>query len=106
MYLISVLKFLYNFPIFYVKSLVHAVIVLHDLTSLLLLYFIFIGRAGASPPSRTATIIFLYIYIYIYQFVRRALNLLHVRASFSPIFQYFYTRFFFSDNSIFPNLYG
>ena len=25
-----------------------------------------IGRAGASPPSRTAAIIFLYIYIYIY----------------------------------------
>ena len=47
-----------------------------------------IGRAGASPPSRTAAIIFLYIYIYIYiRVVRRALNLL--RASFSPIFQYF-----------------
>ena len=49
-----------------------------------------IGRAGASPPSRTAAIIFLYIitciYIYI-RVVRRALNLL--RASFSPIFQYF-----------------
>ena len=25
-----------------------------------------IGRAGASPPSRTAAIIFLYIYIFIY----------------------------------------
>ena len=52
-----------------------------------------IGRAGASPPSRTAAIIFLYIYlfiylyIYIYPYVRRALNLL--RTSFSPIFQYF-----------------
>ena len=46
-----------------------------------------IGRAGASPPSRTAAIIFLFTYIYIYPFVRRALNLL--RASFSPIFQYF-----------------
>ena len=47
-----------------------------------------IGRAGASPPSRTAAIIFLYIYIYIYiRVVRRALNLL--RAYFSPIFQYF-----------------
>ena len=51
-----------------------------------------IGRAGASPPSRTAAIIFLYIYLFIYIFiyirvVRRALNLL--RASFSPIFQYF-----------------
>ena len=47
-----------------------------------------IGRAGASPPSRTAAIIFLYIYLYIYiRVVRRALNLL--RASFSPIFQYF-----------------
>ena len=43
-----------------------------------------IGRAGASPPSRTAAIIFLFIYL---PFVRRALNLL--RASFSPIFQYF-----------------
>ena len=43
-----------------------------------------IGRAGASPPSRTAAIIFLYIF---YRVVRRALNLL--RASFSPIFQYF-----------------
>ena len=58
-----------------------------------------IGRAGASPHSRTAAIIFLYIYIFIYLFiyirvVRRALNLL--RASFSPIFQYF----------IFPNLYS
>ena len=67
-----------------------------------------IGRAGASPPSRTAAIIFLYIYIIIYLFiylyiyirvVRRALNLL--RASFSPIFQYFsavnvYTRLSFS----------
>ena len=61
-----------------------------------------IGRAGASPPSRTAAIIFLYIYLFIYLFiyiyiyirvVRRALNLL--RASFSPIFQYF------SDISIF-----
>ena len=40
-----------------------------------------IGRAGASPPSRTAAIIFLI------RVVRRALNLL--RASFSPIFQYF-----------------
>ena len=51
-----------------------------------------IGRAGASPPSRTNSMIFLYIYIYIYIFiyirstVRRALNLLR---AFSPIFQYF-----------------
>ena len=48
-----------------------------------------IGRAGASPPSRTNRMIFLYIYIYIYSYirstVRRALNLL--RASFSPIFR-------------------
>ena len=48
-------------------------------------------RAGASPPSRTNSMIFLYIYIYIFIYirstVRRALNLL--RASFSPIFQYF-----------------
>ena len=28
-----------------------------------------IGRAGASPPSRTAAIIFLYIYIYIYLYI-------------------------------------
>ena len=50
---------------------------------------IIIGRVGASPPSRTNSMIFLYIYIYIYirSTVRRALNLL--RASFSPIFQYF-----------------
>ena len=66
-----------------------------------------IGRAGASPPSRTAAIIFLYIYIYIYtRVVRRALNLLC--ASFSPIFQYFsavnVTRFIFSGISIFRNL--
>ena len=27
---------------------------------------VIIGRAGASPPSRTAAIIFLYIYLYIY----------------------------------------
>ena len=47
-----------------------------------------IGRAGASPPSRTAAIyIYIYIYMYLYPFVRRALNLL--RSSFSPIFQYF-----------------
>ena len=46
-----------------------------------------IGRAGASPPSRTAAIIFLYLYIIIIRVVRRALNLL--RASFSPLFQYF-----------------
>ena len=53
--------------------------------------FYIIGRAGASPPSRTAAIIFLYniiyLFIYLYPYVRRALNLL--RASFSPIFQYF-----------------
>ena len=58
-----------------------------------LIHSVVLGRAGASPPSRTAAIIFLYIYIYIYIFiyriVRRALNL--VRASFSPIFQYFLT---------------
>ena len=44
-----------------------------------------------SPPSRTAAIIFLFICIFnIYiRVVRRALNLL--RASFSPIFQYFLT---------------
>ena len=29
----------------------------------------FIGRAGASPPSRTAAIIFLYIYLFIYLFI-------------------------------------
>ena len=67
-----------------------------------------IGRAGASPSSRTAAIIFLYIRV-----VRRALNLL--RASFSPIFQYFsavndtrdsFSPIFKSDISIFPNLYA
>ena len=30
---------------------------------------VIIGRAGASPPSRTAAIIFLYIYIFIYLFI-------------------------------------
>ena len=45
------------------------------------IYIYVFGRAGASPPSRTAVIIFLYIYICV---VRRALNVL--RASFSPIF--------------------
>ena len=58
----------------------------------IMLSILLVGRAGASPPSRTAAIIFLYIYIFIYIFiyirvVRRTLNLL--RASFSPIFQYF-----------------
>ena len=42
-----------------------------------------IGRAGASPPSRTIV----QLRLFLYPFVRRALNLL--RASFSPIFQYF-----------------
>ena len=62
----------------------------------IMLSILLVGRAGASPPSRTAAIIFLYIYLLLYIFiyifiyirvVRRALNLL--RASFSPIFQYF-----------------
>ena len=52
---------------------------------------------SARPPSRTNSMLFLYIYIYIRSTVRRALNLL--RASFSPIFQYFsaanVTRVFF-----------
>ena len=47
-----------------------------------------IGRAGVSPPSRTAAIIFLYIYLY------------PCRTSCPKC----YTRFFFSDISIFPNL--
>ena len=29
-----------------------------------------IGRAGASPPSRTAAIIFLYMYIYLFIYFR------------------------------------
>ena len=57
-------------------------------SSIIFLYIYLFGRAGASPPSRTAAIIFPYIYLFIYiGVVRRALNLL--RASFSPIFQYF-----------------
>ena len=50
------------------------------------------SRLGGFAPARpqcsafTSIIIYLYIYIYI-RVVRRALNLL--RASFSPIFQYF-----------------
>ena len=55
-----------------------------------------IGRAGASPPSRTAAIIFLYIYIFIY------IYLYPCRTS-CPKSS---TRFFFSDISIFPNLYA
>ena len=47
-----------------------------------------IGRVGASPPSLTNGMIFLYTCIYI-RIVRRALNVIHVRASFSPIFKYF-----------------
>ena len=65
----------------------------------IMLSILLVGRAGASPPSLTAAYfsIYLFIYLFIYIFiyirvVRRALNLL--RASFSPIFQYF----------IFPNL--
>ena len=75
-------------------------------------------RVWLRETSRTAAIIFLYIYLFIYLYiyiyirvVRRALNLL--RASFSPIFQYFsavnVTRVSFSlilDISIFPNLYA
>ena len=53
----------------------------------IMLSILLVGRAGASPPSRTAAIIFLYMYIIYIRVVRRALNLL--RASFSPIFQYF-----------------
>ena len=64
------------------------------LSILLVLLDCVIGRAGASPPSRTAYI----------RVVCHALNLL--RASFSPIFQYFsavtVTRVSFSP--IFHNL--
>ena len=52
-----------------------------------------IGRAGASPPSRTAAIIFLYIYIFIYLFI----YLYPCRTS-CPKSS---TCFFFSDISIF-----
>ena len=34
-----------------------------------MLSILLVGRAGASPPSRTAAIIFLYIYLYIYLFI-------------------------------------
>ena len=95
-----------------------------------MLSILLVGRAGASPPSRTAAIIFLYIYLlgererahlvvqlrlffYIFIYIRV------VRTScpkssmcffFSDISIFLrrkcYTRFFFSDISIFPNLYA
>ena len=74
-----------------------------------------IGRAGASPPSRTAAIIFLYIYIYIYLFIylypcRTSCPKSSTCFVFSDISIFLrrkcYTRFFFSHISIFPNLYA
>ena len=68
-----------------------------------------IGRAGASPPSRTAAIIFLYIFIYIYP-CRTSCPKSSTCFFFSDISIFLrrkcYTRFFFSDISIFPNLYA
>ena len=68
-----------------------------------------IGRAGASPPSRTAAIIFLYIYLYIYP-CRTSCPKSSTCFFFSDISIFLrrkcYTRFFFSDISIFPNLYA
>ena len=66
-----------------------------------------IGRAGASPPSRTAAIIFLYIYIYP---CRTSCPKSSTCFFFSDISIFLrrkcYTRFFFSGISIFPNLYA
>ena len=56
-----------------------------------MLYLAIIGRAGASPPSRTAAIIFLYIYLYIYLYIS-ACRTSCPKSS---------TCFFFSDISIF-----
>ena len=73
-----------------------------------------VGRAGASPPSRTAAIIFLYniiyyIFIYIYP-CRTSCPKSSTCFFFSDISIFLrrkcYTRFFFSDISIFPNLYA
>ena len=61
---------------------------------MLSILLVIIGRAGASPPSRTAAIIFLYIYLYIYLFI----YIYPCRTS-CPKSS---TRFFFSDISIFP----
>ena len=67
---------------------------------------ILIGRAGASPPSRTAAIIFLYIYIYIYIYIylypcRTSCPKSSTCFFFSDISIFLrrkcYTRFFFSD---------
>ena len=90
----------------------------------ILIYFIaipwhmayIIGRAGASPPSRTNSMIFLYIYIYIfiyifiylYPFNRTSCPKSSTCFFFSDISIFLrrkcYTRFFFSGISIFRNL--
>ena len=55
----------------------------------IMLSILLVGRAGASPPSRTAAIIFLYIYLFIYIYPCRTSC---PKSS---------TCFFFSDISIF-----
>ena len=71
----------------------------------------FIGRAGASPPSRTAAIIFLYIYLFIYIYLypcRTSCPKSSTCFFFSDISIFLcrklYTCFFFSDISIFRKL--
>ena len=80
-----------------------------------ILYHGIIGRAGASPPSRTNSMIFLYnyiyyiiIFIYLYPFNRTSCPKSSTCFFFSDISIFLrrkcYTRFFFSGISIFRNL--
>ena len=71
----------------------------------IMLSILLVGRAGASPPSRTAAIIFLYIYLYP---CRTSCPKSSTCFFFSDISIFLrrkcYTGFFFCDISIFPNL--
>ena len=75
-----------------------------------MLSILLVGRAGASPPSRTNSMIFLYIYLYIYlyPFNRTSCPKSSTCFFFSDISIFLrrkcYTRFFFSGISIFRNL--
>ena len=68
----------------------------------IMLSILLVGRAGASPPSRTAAIIFLYIYLYIYLYpCRTSCPKSSTCFFFSDISIFLHrkctTRFFFSD---------
>ena len=84
-----------NLPVFF-SWRVHCLVIFS-----LTIYII--GRAGASPPSRTAAIIFLYIYLFIYLYisVRTSCPKSSTCFFFSDISIFLrrkcYTRFFFSD---------